>query len=56
MVQKGNLIYFIDEAIFSSKLGTQTLWALPGAVAPSVTRTEIGFPAVSVTAAIDIRY
>jgi hypothetical protein len=52
-VESGSLVYFIDEAVFSSKLCDSKVWALPGTEPPKIIRRKIGFPAVAVTAAID---
>lgn len=46
-------LYFIDEAVFSSKLSEIKVWAKQRGPAPTRQVSKIGFKAIAATAAID---
>lgn len=44
---------FADEAIYSSKLNDQKVWALPGPVPPALAMQKVEFKAIAATAGIN---
>lgn len=51
--EEGNIV-FIDEAVYSSKLGDQKVWALPGPDRPTISIEKVNFKAIAVTAGVDV--
>ena len=48
-------IYFIDEAVFTSKLQTNKVWTRGGRNPMMIYKPRIGFNAIAVVGAIDIK-
>ena len=54
LLKFNSVLYFIDEAVFTSKLNQVKVWAKYKGPAPTVFKHKIGFKAIAVTSAINM--
>ena len=53
LIELGAQLLFLDEAVFSEKIGQCKIWSMPGSVSPNVLMQIINLKAIAVTAALN---